>query len=118
MPTRLRRRSPFKALILPVILCAVAGYFGWQGTRGDFSHDAREEMRAERAARQAVLADLIAQRQALEARVERLRVGALDADLLDERARAKLNMAHANEIVIFHTPQAERQPVSQALVSR
>ncbi|XWN28862.1 MAG: septum formation initiator family protein [Devosia sp.] len=118
MPTRLRRRSPFKALILPVILCGVAGYFGWQGTRGDFSHDAREAMRAERAERQAVLTGLIDQRKALQARVERLRAGALDADLLDERARAKLNMAHANEIVIFHNHQAQGQPVSQALVSR
>jgi cell division protein FtsB len=89
-------------MALPLLLTAVAVYFGWQGTRGDYGSAAREELRAERRALEAELADLVARRERLEARVERLRTDALDADLLDERARAKLNMAHPNEIVIYH----------------
>ena len=52
------------------------------------------------------LDDLVASREALLERVERLRTEALDADLLDERARANLNMAFRNEMVIFHYDQA------------
>jgi len=102
MPTRHRRRSPLAFLLSVAVLAALTGYFVWQGTRGDFGAEARAELRSERAAKEAELADLVDRRMRLEARVERLRTAALDADLLDERARAKLNMAHPNEIVIFH----------------
>lgn len=105
MPTRYRRRSRFAHLVLPLIFSAVALYFGWQSTRGTFSQEARAELAADRAARAAELAALVEERTALEARVAGLRSDALDADLLDERARAKLNMAHPNEIVIFHSPR-------------
>jgi len=102
MPTRHRRRSRFAFLILPFALTLVAGYFSWQSTRGAFSHEARELLRIERQDLETEFAGLIAEREALEERVRRLRTDALDADLLDERARANLNMAHGNEMVIFH----------------
>jgi cell division protein FtsB len=105
MPTRQRRRSSVAFLLLPLLLSAVAVYFGWQGTRGDYGAAARQELRAERRVLEARLAELVKRRERLEARVERLRTSALDADLLDERARAKLNMVHPNEIVIFHAPE-------------
>lgn len=102
MPTRHRRRSRFAFLLLPLLLSAVALYFGWQSTRGDFSRAARQELIEHRAAREAELALLVEERRRLEARVERLRTSALDADLLDERARAQLNLSHPGELVIFH----------------
>ncbi|MEM9224797.1 MAG: septum formation initiator family protein [Pseudomonadota bacterium] len=102
MPTRQRRRSRFAFLVLPLALTLVAGYFAFQSTRGTYSHDARDALKIERAEQERTLAQLVALRQALEDRVRRLRTDALDADLLDERARAKLNMAFAHELVIFH----------------
>lgn len=102
MPTRVRRRSRFTFLLLPLMFCAVAMYFGWQGTRGDYSQEARAELAHERAQRESQLAELVAVREAMEAKVMGLRSDRLDADLLDERARAQLNLAHANEIVIYH----------------
>lgn len=104
MPTRHRRRSPVAFLLAVAVSLVLTAYFGWQGTRGDFGAAARAELAAERAAKEAELAALETRRARLEARVERLRTSALDADLLDERARAKLNMAHPNELVIFHGP--------------
>lgn len=106
MPTRHRRRSRFSFLLLPMALMAVAAYFSWQSTRGAYSHEAREALRAERLELAQELDDLVASREALLERVERLRTEALDADLLDERARANLNMAFRNEMVIFHYDQA------------
>ena len=102
MPTRHRRRSRYRSLILPLLLILLASYFAWQSTRGEYSQAAREALRLERLEREAVLAALVAEREALHAKVKRLRTVALDADLLDERARAKLNMAFPNELVIFH----------------
>lgn len=107
MPTRVRRRSRFTFLVLPLMFCGVATYFGWQGTRGDFSQEARAILAAERADREAELARLTRQREAMEAKVAGLRSDRLDADLLDERARAQLNLAHANEIVIFHAMEPQ-----------
>lgn len=102
MPTRVRRRSRFVALLLPTVLTLLAGYFGWQSTRGAYSSEAREVLAMERAEVESTLMRLVRQREALEARVARLRTDQLDADLLDERARAKLNMAHADELIILH----------------
>jgi cell division protein FtsB len=106
MPTRHKRRSPAAFLLSVALLAALTGYFAWHGTQGDFGTAARAALAAERMKKEAELARLSARRERLEARVERLSTDALDADLLDERARAKLNMAHPNELVIFHGEDA------------
>ncbi len=109
MPTRHRRRSRYTFFLLPLLLVAVSVYFGWQSGRGDYGDDARGALRKERAVLEVELTDLVAERERLQDRVRRLRVDALDADLLDERARAQLNMAHPNEIVILNVT---RDPAS------
>ena len=105
MPTRTRRTSHPSRFILPVLMIALVAYFGWQAGRGDYGTEARRAMRDHLAELQAEHAALVAEREALEARVARLRPSALDADLLDERARAKLNLARPEEIVLFHLPR-------------
>jgi len=114
MPTRHRRRSRLAFLLLPFCLTLVAAYFGWQSTRGTYSHAAREALRVERMEREAVLQALVKRREGLEEKVRRLRTDALDADLLDERARANLNMAHGNELVIFHRTEPGALPALAA----
>lgn len=104
MPTRHRQKSRFSFLLLPLLFAAIATYFSWQSTRGAFGEEARRGLIAERSMREALFSELVARRTVLQAKVERLRTDALDADLLDERVRAQLNMAHANEIVIYHRP--------------
>ncbi|UOM34593.1 septum formation initiator family protein [Acuticoccus sp. I52.16.1] len=107
MPTRHRRRSRFTFFLFPLLLIAVSVYFVWQSGRGDYGDEARDVLRQQRATLDVELAHLVAERERLQDRVRRLRVDALDADLLDERARAQLNMAHPNEIVILNV---ERDP--------
>lgn len=102
MPTRHRRRSPFTFFVLPLLLVGVSVYFVWQSGRGDYGDEARAQLHVDRAALEAELAALTTERERLQERVRRMRTDALDADLLDERARAQLNMAHPNEIVILH----------------
>jgi cell division protein FtsB len=112
MPTRHRRRSRFRFLVLPLVLAGIALYFGWQSTRGDFGQEQRAALAAERAARETELARLVSRREALEDRVGRLRSEALDADLLEERARAQLFLAGANELVIFHAREDAQRTAS------
>ena len=52
----------------------------------------------------ATLASVTAARATLEHRVSLLRADHLDRDLLDERARAILDVIGPNEIVIFDAP--------------
>lgn len=105
MATRHRRKSRFSYLILPAVLAAVSAYFVHQSARGQYGDEARAALRAERAAKADELAGLIERREALQRRVLKLRTDALDADLLDERVRRKLNLAHPNELVILFEPE-------------
>jgi cell division protein FtsB len=102
MPTRYRRKSPIKWLIFPIVLMALSGYFVWQAGEGTYGTRSAAELADELAVLEAEYRALVARREALEARVARLRPSALDADLLDERARAKLDLARTDEIVLFH----------------
>jgi cell division protein FtsB len=96
----IRRRARF--IIGPVLGVALVGYFAYhlvQGDRGMMAwmrlsrqvHDAKEQ-----------LATVEGERRTLEHRVDLLRPEHIDGDMLDERARATLNLIGPNEIVIFN----------------
>jgi cell division protein FtsB len=95
----LKKRARYIAA--PVLGACLMGYFCYhlvQGERGlvawlRLTNDIRE------AKEQAALVH--SEREALERRVSHLRPESLDRDLLDERARATLNVALPNEIVIL-----------------
>lgn len=86
---------------IPCVCALALSYFGFhavQGERGLLSwvqiSQAVEQARAE-------LATVKAEREALEAKVARLRPDALDPDMLDEQARYMLNLARADEVVVY-----------------
>jgi cell division protein FtsB len=95
----LRKRA--RHIAAPVLGACLMGYFGYHLVQGDrgvlawlrLSHELRAAETEGAAAR--------AEREALERRVSLLRPDSLDRDLLDERARATLNVAQPNEIVIL-----------------
>jgi len=97
----------FNALALPVVFLAVSGYFVWHAMHGERGLIAREHRVADIAAARADLARAEADRDAIERRVSGLRSDRLDRDQLDERARALLNMAGRDEIVVPY-PQDRR----------
>ncbi|MBB3172750.1 cell division protein FtsB [Endobacter medicaginis] len=89
-----------RAAVPPAIFLALVGYFGWnafQGAHGLRSYEGRLQMLAQA---QAAQTDSLALEAAWRRRVAGLRDNGLDADTLDERARAMLNLAEPNEIVI------------------
>ncbi len=89
-----------KAALPPLLFLALAGYFAWNATRGDLglrAYAAREQDLARAETARAQAAEDVATWQR---RVAALRPEHLDADVIDERARAMLNLADPADIVV------------------
>jgi cell division protein FtsB len=94
----IRRRT--KAAIPPVVLMALVGYFLWQAQQGERGLKADAERREALRLAQAELARAEADLSAWERRVTALRASRLDRDILDERARAMLNLSDPADIIV------------------
>ena len=94
-----------KAAVAPAIFLALVGYFSWnavQGNRGLVAYAQRQDLLAQA---QSDRARAQAERDGWERRVAGLRSNHLDADTLDERARAMLNLADPTDVVVPYSPQ-------------
>ncbi len=97
-----KRKS--KALLPPALFLALTGYFGWNATQGDRglrSYAMREQQLV------GVQAELVvAQGEATDwaRKVAGLQSAHLDADTVDERARAMLNLADPTDVVVPYGP--------------
>ncbi len=94
-----------KGALPPTIFLVITAYFCWNATQGNhglvaYSH--RQEMLRQVTDEQAAAK---AERDGWEVRVDGLRPRHLNPDTLDERARAMLNLADPNEIIIKLGPQ-------------
>ena len=94
----LKRRG--RMMVAPAIFLAITGYFGWNATQGDRGLKAYAQ-------RQDLLHQVLidqtaarAERDGWETRVAGLRARHLNPDTLDERARAMLNLAEPNEVIV------------------
>lgn len=89
-----------RATLPPLLFLSLVGYFGWNATQGD--HGLRTYRAQLQLLQQANESQAAAQyeRAAWTQRVSGLRDKGLDADTLDERARAMLNLAEPNDIVV------------------
>jgi cell division protein FtsB len=96
--SRLRRR--IAQILGPVIAASLVAYFLYYTVDGDRGLRALTRMQAQAAGEEATLADLKAQREALEAKVMSLRPDSIDPDRLDECTRALLNDTRPDELVI------------------
>lgn len=97
-------RQRLKAVAWPTVFLGLVGYFAWhamEGDRGIVAMQQRERLLAEA---RAELARVDAEREAWERRVAALRGPLLDADMLDERARALLNLGDPRDIVVPYGP--------------
>ena len=99
----LKRRA--RLMLAPAIFLAITAYFGWNATQGDRGLVAYAQ-------RQELLRQVVADQQAAkterdgwEIRVSGLRARHLDPDTLDERARAMLNLADPNDIIVKLGPK-------------
>jgi len=98
------------AFIFPLLACGAAGYFAYHLQTGDHGLEARAQLEGRKAALEGELAGLQEVRTRIERDVALLRPESLDPDMLDERARAILDLAHPDDLIMMK----RRQPVPDA----
>ncbi len=100
MITRQRKRSVLSHFGMPLLTAAFLAYFAFHAFHGRYGIFAKAGLESETARLGAELAEVRGEREALERQASRLRPQSLDLDLLDELARQKLNVIHADEVVL------------------
>jgi cell division protein FtsB len=95
----LKRRAHH--VIGPVLGFLAVGYFAYHVTHGDRSLLAWRQLAHEIAEAERILRQVSAEQMTLERRVRLLRPDSLDPDMLEERARAVLNFAREDEMVVL-----------------
>jgi cell division protein FtsB len=86
---------------MPVTTAAFLGYFAYHAFNGAFGIWSMERLTEEGAILSAQLAEVTAQRVALEQKVARMLPDSLDADLADQSARAALNVLRGDEVILI-----------------
>ena len=98
-------RARARAILYPLAFYAVLGgasfYLVVGASNGDRGLKAKAEYAVEMTNLQAELASLQAEHKSWDRRVGAMRSEAVDRDLLDEEARAKLDRVARNDLVIF-----------------
>lgn len=98
-----------RSLIFPLLACAIGGYFAYNLQIGDHGLEARAMLQKRKAVLAGELAGLREVKERLERDVALLRPDNLDPDMLDERARAILNLAAPDDLIIL-----KRRPPADA----
>lgn len=93
-------KNGLRAMILPSIFMSLVAYFLWNATQGDRGLQAYALRQEQLKSVQADLAKAQADQAGWERRVGELRNQRLDPDMLDERARAMLNLADPADVVM------------------
>nr|WP_321444496.1 septum formation initiator family protein [uncultured Cohaesibacter sp.] len=101
MATRQRRNSVGRQLVLPVSFLLLIGYFVFHALHGGYGVYSLTAMKARADGLEADLHALRLVRESREHRIALFRRETLDPDMMEERARATMNVAHPDEIVIL-----------------
>ncbi|MGJ8533377.1 MAG: FtsB family cell division protein [Alphaproteobacteria bacterium] len=101
MSTRYKKQSLYGRLFLPVLTVLVLTYFTFHAVNGRYGYRAlqTEQVRIVELLEQR--AKLLDERKAMRDRANLLKLAAIDADLLDERARQLLGYVRSDELLIY-----------------
>jgi len=105
MALGLKLKRFLRASVAPVVFVAITGYFAWNATQGAHGLVAYAQRQALMHQAQADEAQAQTERDLWETRVSGLRASHLDPDTLDERARAMLNLANPNDVIVQYAPK-------------
>lgn len=99
-----------RVLTVLLVVLGLIAYFGYHMIAGDHGLRARAPMQQQVIMLEGELSGLKAVRSRLERDVALLRSDQLDPDMLDERARAILNLAHPHDLVVLDTRAVTASP--------
>jgi cell division protein FtsB len=94
-----RRRVRYA--VVPLICTSVLGYFGYHAVQGDRGMSAWVGLGQQIKGVEAQIAMNRSELDRLEHRVSLLRSSGLSRDMLDERSREVLGLAHADDLIIL-----------------
>ena len=100
MATRQKKNSRFSWLAVPAICLCILGYYGLNIFQGNLGMHSRAQMNSQSLQLQFELARLREEHGELKLKVELLRDGRVEKDMLDQQARYLLNMVKENEFVV------------------
>ena len=86
-------------IVITLACFALLGYFAWHAWKGPRGYPFRDRLAGETVTLQTQFSAIRLSHDALEQKVSALRPDHVDADLLDELARDRLELANANELV-------------------
>ena len=95
----IRRRA--RHAVVPLICTSVLGYFGYHAVQGDSGMSAWVNLGQQIKGVEAQIAVNKTVLDRMEHRVSLLRSNGLSRDMLDERSRQVLGLAHADELIIL-----------------
>jgi cell division protein FtsB len=98
-------RRQLKSIVGPVIGLSLSVYFGYHLVEGERGLIAWVRLTGQIRDAKSQAAQIHAEREAQDQRVSLLRPEHLDPDMLDEQARAALNLVGPGEIVILNSEQ-------------
>ena len=101
-------RTRLRSILFPLALYAFSGgvsaYFVWHADNGDRGLKDKAIYVEKIQALGAELAELKAEREALQLRVGQFQINSVDKDLLDEQTHRILGRAHRNEMIVTLPP--------------
>jgi cell division protein FtsB len=100
----------FRSFLFPLLAIGVGGYFAYHLQTGDHGLEARAVLEKRKAVLAGELAGLKEVKTRLERDVALLRPESLDPDMLDERARAILNLAHPDDLIMLKRRPPAKTP--------
>ena len=97
-------KRKLREAVAPTVFLALTGYFGWNATQGDLGLKSYARQLATLDQAKSVEQSALLEQASWKQRVDGLRDHALDADTIDERSRAMLNLSDPTEIVVPYGP--------------
>jgi cell division protein FtsB len=104
MPTRLKRPALWRPLALTVALLGFQSYLGFSAIGGQFGIENRTQIMLDIDQLKGRSAALQAEIDVYRHRATLMDTRRLDPDIVTERARALLNMANADDIIVMVDP--------------
>ena len=111
MPTRLKKPAIWRPLALSAALLCFQGYLGFSAIGGQFGTENRKQIIADIEVLKSRSSALQAEIDSYSHRNSLMNPKHLDPDIVTERARALLNMAHADDLLIMVDPVSGK-PIS------
>ncbi len=111
MSTRLKRPSFWRQILFTAILVGLQAYLGYSVVSGQYGIESQRQMKVEIGLLEARSAALKAEIDAYRHRAALFDPERLDPDIVTERARALLALAHTDDLIVM-VDQSTGKPVS------